>query len=137
VQEVALGVTDDAHDWPGQHFRDRIDGVHDPELEGVEHDERAHGVDPREVDEGLDDDRIHPAPRVVPHLLQHLRGGKRRRLIRPARRRGVEAVGHRHDLAEHAHRPRTERTRIAREVQLHVMLVRHDHGAVRQVLLAA
>src|SRR6476661_4384800 len=64
MQQVTLRITDDAYDRPGQHFRDRVDGVHDAELEGIEDDECPHRVDPGQVDERLDDDRIHPATRI-------------------------------------------------------------------------
>src|SRR3954463_1204528 len=64
VQQVALCVTDDAYEWPGQHFRNRIDGVDDAELERIQDDQRPDRVDPREVDERLHDHRVHPAPRI-------------------------------------------------------------------------
>src|SRR5215213_10035077 len=47
MHQVGLCITDDAHDRPGQHFRDRVHGVHDAQLEGVQHHERPHRIDPR------------------------------------------------------------------------------------------
>src|SRR5829696_1722769 len=51
MHQVAAVVADHPHDRARQHLRDRVHGVHDPELEGIEHDERPDRVDPREVDE--------------------------------------------------------------------------------------
>ena len=82
-------------------------------------------------------DRIHPAARVVAKLAHHLGRRERNGLIRPARGCGVESVGDRDDLAEHAHLPLADRARISGKVALHVVLVRHDHRAIRKLLRAA
>src|SRR4051812_41509087 len=137
MQQVALCITDDAYERPGQHFGDRIHRVDDPELEGVQNDQRSHRIDPGEVDERFHAPRIHSPPGVVPHLHHYLGGVERPRLIRAARGGGVESVRHCDDLAEHAHRARPDRPGIAGQVELHVMLVRHDHRPVGQLLLAA
>src|SRR5437867_8147742 len=68
-QHVALVVTHDADDRPRQHLLERIYGVHDSELEGVEHHERPDRIDAGEIDEGLDEHRVHAATRVIAHLL--------------------------------------------------------------------
>src|SRR5918999_2961092 len=39
--EIAAVVGDDSNDRSRQHLRDRVRGVHDRQLEGVEHDQRA------------------------------------------------------------------------------------------------
>ncbi len=59
-------------------FHQRIHRVHDRELERVEDHQRADGIDAEQVHERLDDDRIHPAARIVTHLLQD--GGRTHRL---------------------------------------------------------
>src|SRR4051794_1904267 len=51
MHDVAHRVTDDTHEWPREHLRNRVDRVDDAELERVEDDERADGVDAGEVDE--------------------------------------------------------------------------------------
>src|SRR5262245_41480522 len=36
MHQVSHGVADDANDWPGQHVGQRVDCMHQAELEGVE-----------------------------------------------------------------------------------------------------
>src|SRR5688500_12483014 len=61
VQQVAPLVADHADDGARDRLGDRVHGVHDRELERIEHDQRAHGVMAHEADERLHDYRIHPA----------------------------------------------------------------------------
>src|SRR6185437_9831016 len=95
MEQVALRVADHANDRARQHVGERIGGVHDAQLEGIEHDQRADGVDAGEVDERLHDHRIGAAARIVAQLSHHLRRGERHGLIGAPRRGGIEAVGDR------------------------------------------
>ena len=96
------------------------------------------GIDAGQVDERLDDDRIHAAPRVVAHLGKHLR---RRRAARSDTTRRDVAASKPSAIAtillNMLSVPRADRARVAGEVALHVMLVRDDHRAIRQLLLPA
>src|SRR5689334_7512996 len=44
VHQVSTGVSHDSNDRSRQHVLNRIDRMDDSELEGVEHDERSHGI---------------------------------------------------------------------------------------------
>src|SRR5512143_748425 len=79
---VALRVADDTDDRPGQHVRQWTRRVNDTQLEGIEHDQRAHRIDAGQIDECLHDDRVHAAMPILPHLEHDLRRRERHRLIR-------------------------------------------------------
>src|SRR4051812_24464805 len=56
VQHIAARVADDADDRARKHFRNRVHGVDDPQLECIEDDERSNRINAGEVDERLHDD---------------------------------------------------------------------------------
>src|SRR5262249_55769299 len=56
--QIALRVADHADEWAREHVRQRIHRMHDAQLERVEHDERADGIDAAQIDERLDDDGV-------------------------------------------------------------------------------
>src|SRR4051812_27437021 len=97
-EHVAFVVAHDTHDRPREHFGDRVVGVHQSELEGIEYDESANRIDTGEIDKRLDEDRIHAAAGVIAHLFHDVGRIERRRLIGAARGGGIESVGDSDDL---------------------------------------
>src|SRR5215217_7867207 len=77
MDDVALLVADDSDNGTRQHILERIHRMHDAQLERIEHDQRPDWIDPGQVDERFHDYRVHPAPRIVAHLLHDLSGCKR------------------------------------------------------------
>ena len=70
---------------------------------------------------------------LSPHLLQHRVGRPRLMLVAPDRRSRVERVRDRDDPAEQRGLARAPVGRIAAQVELHVVLVRHQHLAIGDV----
>src|SRR5688500_11194541 len=67
IDDVAAVVADDADDRSRDHLGDRVGGVHDRELEGVQHDERPDRIDTKQDHERLTDEGVHSPPRLVEH----------------------------------------------------------------------
>src|SRR4051812_36940039 len=110
---------------------------HEADLERVENDAGPDRVDADQVDERLHQDGVVAALRGLPHLAQHLVRLDRYRLEAPPRGRGIEAVGHRDDAGEDAERAIANGLGIPRQVGLHVVFVRHQDRAVRQLVMRA
>src|SRR3989475_1726376 len=137
VLHPAFGRGHDADDR-SMHMGDvRIGAVHERHLVRVEDDARAHGVDPDQVDERLHHDLIVPAPRVLPHFLEHLIRLDRHRLVDAPARGRVGPIGHRADPRVNGQVARPQRFGVTGEVGLHVVLVGDDHPPIGDLAVAA
>ena len=82
VEQPAVGRRHDPDDGPVDVRGVGVGPMDHRHLVSIENDAGAHRVDADEIDEGLHDRGVIPPPRVLPHLLQHLIGLNRRRLVR-------------------------------------------------------
>src|SRR6266576_1106036 len=98
IQQRPIGCRDEAYDRAVDVRDVGVGAVHQRHLIGVEDDAGADGVDPDQVDERFYHDPIVPAPRVLPHLLEHLIGLDRHGLVDTPAGRSVKAVGDRDHL---------------------------------------
>src|SRR5438552_4229905 len=130
MHQRPVGRRHDPHHGPVHRGDVGVGRLHQGHLVSVENDAGAHPVDADEDDERLDDDRVVTAARVLPHLLEHLVGLNRRRLVDAAAGGGVESVRHRDDLGIDRQLAGADRLGVSRQVRLHVMLVGDDHPAV-------
>src|SRR6266487_1766210 len=137
IQQRPIGCRDEAYDRAVDVRDIGVGAVHQRHLIGVKNDAGAHRVDPDQVDERFHHDRIVPAPRVLPHLLEHLVGLDRHGLVDAPAGGRVKPVGDRDDLRVDRQGAAADRLGVPRQVDLHMVFVRGDHPAVGDLAVAA